>query len=700
VNAKNSALGKGVGMKNAGRWNREFFTVLITAVFIWIFSGCSGGGSGGSDSDLGGGDGNASAETCNPMDGQTIELRSGWSEPVPTALDTTDYSLTDLQQPGSRIYYISTSGDDSTAEIYFWDGTQIVDSSGSSTGVGGVAYGTDPMHPTGPIRPFARWSYVGPRRAGWGSIEIGEPWDGTSYQAPGADRSITRYEYPDWWLFKRGDTFDLFDDYLSFAQETNPAFTAEDLLSASTGGLNIPGGRSATEKQIMGAYGDTADPRPRFKNPASGSFISNLGRIEPKHMTYLSLHLDGRGDDKGNGEPLRGGGMSFLGQSTAAVDILFEDCRIEGTSGSAIQNTSGQFTFYRCVVADNWKDDGTHLQGLYYSGNRDARLVIQECIFMRNGFTDGDPAVTGWPPSGAQRYDIFNRNFYLSGETNNMKSGVVDTISIIGASGDQFRPGMRIERNFFYQGYVFMGAHGGYADSCGATGTMVDNVLQRFKGSNTDDNRGHPGWGLFLTSGAYDVEVANNIVTGAQHEGFSFAFSLRALDWYCYCHTFNYATRYNAIHDNIFEANYRAVVGAVDGVDEDNADCANWSYPGIVGNSISDNILINTHPDYQGISWLNNPDDTADDTTNDTSLSGNTLYSSRAAAAADLGWTDPDRTLRSYLVSLGYTVTSDDGYMEFFNAARDQRKGNWNADLTSRAIVNYFRAGYNMTLLP
>lgn len=281
-----------------------------------------------------------------------------------------------------------------------------------------------------------------------------------------------------------------------------------------------------------------------------------------------------------------------------------------------------------------------------------------------------------------------------------MKSGVVDTISIIGASGDQFRCGMRIERNFFYQGYVSLGAKGGYADSCGATGVLKDNVMQRFKGSNTDDNRGHPGWGLFLTSGAYDVEVANNIVTGAQHQGVSFAFSLSALSWYCYSHTFNYPTRYNSVHDNIFEANYRAVVGVVDGIDQDSVYCANWSHPGVVGNTVNDNVLINTDPNYHNVASLYRPDDSAVGTTNDTIYNNNSLYPSRAAAAADLGWTDPDRTLRSYLISRGYTVTSTDGYMEFFIAAKDQRKGKWNPDLTSRTIVNYFREGFNMPLLP
>ena len=621
---------------------------------------------------------------------------SGWSEFTPAAYDTSEFALTDLQQPGSRIFYISAEdgsdpavGEDPKGQIYFWDGTQIVDATGSATGDNGVAYGTDPMNPTGPVKPYKRWSYVAPRRSGWGiePMKVGAPWDGTSYRAPGQGGTTTRHEFPDWWLFKRGETFDLHADYLSFAQETTPSLTT---VQGAGGTLAVSGGKSKTEMKIVGAYGNLSKPRPRFINPIAGSFIRYLSDI--KHIAYLSLHLDGRGDTKG-------GGFTFLYQTPAAENILLEDLWMDGTKGSSIQSTSAQITLRRSMFTDAWASRAAgetgHVQGLYTSGNRDARIRIEESIFMRNGFRHGDPAITGWPPKDTQTYDIFDRNMYLSGECDNMECGVFDSISMIGASGDQFRPGMRIERNFFYQGYLAMGAHGGYPDEDGSTGTFLDNVLQRFHGSGTDDNRGHPGWGIELTSGANLVEVARNIVTGAQHEASFYALQLSSLGWYCYSHQFHYPTRNNLIHDNIFDsASAPEAIRVIDGLGD--ACDSPWVFPGVTNNQIVNNILINA----LNSDWEYRPATAAAGTTNDTLVANNTIYPDRDTAASALGWTDPNRTLKTYLQTLGHSVNSDDGFIEFFNEATQQRKGYWRTELTSRPLVNYMRKGFGMDALP
>ncbi len=88
----------------------------------------------------------------------------GWTIPVPTKADDR-IALRNAAQPGSRIYYISAAqGNDRTGEIYFWDGSQIIDSSGRPKDASGMAYGTDPMNPSAAVKPFKRWAYVGPRR--------------------------------------------------------------------------------------------------------------------------------------------------------------------------------------------------------------------------------------------------------------------------------------------------------------------------------------------------------------------------------------------------------------------------------------------------------------------------------------------------------------------------------------------------------
>lgn len=612
------------------------------------------------------------------LDIAAVSSDKGWTSFTPTRLDTSSYSALDLRQPGSRIMYISSSdGDDATGEIYFWDGSKLVDSNGSSVDEMGQPYGNDPFQPSGNIKAFRRWGAVAPRNDG---ADIRTPWDGSPSTAPGGNRARTRYEYPDWWLFKRGDTFDLNQDLLSWAKETNPNLNRVDGSS-----LAVSGGRSLTELQVVGAYGSLAKPRPRFVNPPRNTFIYLEGSTPGiKNVAYVSLHFDGRG-------MLRGRGLWLYQQNSTSDNILIEDCWFDGTTGLHIYKTSAEITIRRSLVTDSWTSNGERVQGIFYGGNRDGVIRIEQSILMRNGFTHGDPELTGWPPSGSQIYDIYSRNMYLSGECVNMSCGVFDTISLIGASGDQFRPGMRIERNFFYQGYLTMGASGGYPDSDGPTGTILDNVFQRFRGSGTNDNRGHPGWGWGLTSGAYKVEMARNILTSAQYSGGGSAYglSLSALDWYCYNHNFHYPTRENYIHDNIFDSVSSNEVFLI--TDGEGTNCGYIS-PGVTNNQIVQNVLINA----KSVESRYVRSTSEAPVSHDTMIATNRMFVSRAEAAVALGWPDPNRTLKNYMIMLGYSVTSDDGFLEFYGQAIQQRKGNWRPEFTAKSVVNYIREGFNM----
>jgi hypothetical protein len=521
---------------------------------------------------------------------------------------------------------------------------------------------------------------VAPRRRA--NQDIGTPWDGTAHLAPGENRAKTRYGYPDWWLFQRGEVFDLGQDLLSFARETNPSLT-----TVNGGSLAVSGGRSKTERQLVGAYGPLTAPRPRFVNPVV-AFINRSNDPDPRHIAYVSLHFDAQS----TGERA----MRFMYQGPEAVDILVEDCWFDGAGGT-VQKTSMQLTIRRTLITDAHTDDRSHVQGFFFNGNRDTRLRIEDSILMRNGFSDGNPNDPGnWPPAGDQYFDIYNRNMYISGECDSMSSGVFDSLSLLGASGDQFRCGLRVERNFFYQGYVAMGAHGGYPRSEGPSGTIVDNVLLRFKGSGTNDNRGHPGWGFGLTSGAYRVEVARNIVSGAQHPVNHYGLQLSPLNWYCYSHVFIHPTQENRIHHNIFDsADAKATISLVEGVVSEKRDCSRWKHPGLLGNTVATNVFINANASVSAYS----PRPVAKGTTHDTAFVDNSIYTSRREAARVLGWPDPDRTLATYMESLGYNVSSTDGFDEFFAEAIKQRKGYWRDEFTARELVNYMREGFGMPRL-
>lgn len=582
-----------------------------------------------------------------------------------------------MQQNGSRLYYISAArGDDLTGDIYFWDGARIIDSQGKPADASGAAYGIDPMNPSAAVRPFKRWAYVGPRDSA--AKDIG------SRGVIGSPAASARGGYPDWWLFSRGETFDLAQDLLSFEREVNPAAT---MVNSS---LAVPGGRSATERQVVGAYGDACAARPRFVHPMLG-FVSRYYSSGPvfKNVAYLSLHFDGH-DRPAQGKYT---GLTLLGQTIASTDILFEDVWLDAAASSIGSKNAGQITLRRSLITDSYVTDGSHVQGIFYEGSREGRLRIEESILLRNGFSHGDPKTMVWPPTGAQTWDLFNRNMYISGQTNSMESGVVDTVSMMGASGDQFRPGLKLERNFFYQGYVGMGAYGGYADSDGPTGTIVDNVLQRFVGTGTNNNLGQPGWGFILGGGAYGVEVARNIVTGAQYAGNSFGIEVRPLYQDCYA-PFVYATRSNLIQNNIFDNGNAAAIRISDGVAATDT-CYNWVYPGVRSNTVADNTMISTSLrefEYSAIGL-------ATGTASDTSFQRNRLFTDRASAAAALGWKGADRTLKTYMSWNSVPVSSADGFPEYFGQATLQRRGQWRPQWTGRSVVNYFRDGFGMGAL-
>ncbi|MBS3088481.1 hypothetical protein J4402_01745 [Candidatus Pacearchaeota archaeon] len=588
-------------------------------------------------------------------------LIDGWTVFTPTPYDSS-IPLRNLSQPGSRIFYLSSEGDDITGEIYFWNGSNIVDSSLNGADEFGIAYGTDPMNPTGNIKTFRNWIYVAPK--GYSNDPVQRCGDIGPGGFPGEYRTCTRYNYPDWWLFKRGDIFDI-----------NVSLVAS-------------GGKSESEVQIIGAYGDLSLPRPKIASNLSIDFIQRWGDPDPRNIMYQSLHFDGRSNSSRS--------VSWMYQTNLSRNILFEDVWFEA-GGVTIQDTGSEIIFRKCVFTDNFRTDGGHNQGIFYSGKTDAILRIEECILMRNGFSRGDPEATGWPPSLAngQYYDIYNRNMYISGESQNMKSGLFDSISLISASGDQFRGGMRVENNFFYQGYVSLAGYGGYPDSYGPTGSFKNNVVQRFVGTGTSDNRGQPDWGVMLSSGTYGVEVSGNIVTGAQHSTNNGAFILSGrVGWPCATLLFHYPTRENKVFNNIFDATPSPYgIKIEDGIElADLVDCSLWQYPGLINNTIYNNTIVNAN----GVEYSYVPMYGAEGTTQDTTFEGNKVYFSREEAGVAMGWLGHNRTLKTYLQSLGISVNTDDGFLEFFYLARQQRRGNWQYDYTSQAINDYIREGFEI----
>jgi hypothetical protein len=636
---------------------RFFYSTFLTLLFACLLSIASTEASA-ENRDI--------AKQCNEND------KVGWSNQLPTAYDPA-VALTSPTQKGSRIIYISgANGNDETGEFYFWDGSRLVDRKGQSRNSQGLDYGTNPSRPSAAVRAFKHWATVAPRTDG-GDLLTKNPIFGTT--------PVTRAGYPDWWLFARNETFDIVADFKAVVPNAvaNPNFVAS---------LSVSSGRSSAEPQVVTAYGSLCLPRPRFVNPIL-DFVTRFESIYTptfRHAIYSSLHFDGRGAKEGSSA------LRLLGQSAQSRSLIFEDMWFDAANINIGQKNNGEISIRRSLLTDVYSaSDKVHAEGIFYDGGPQGIFRIEESILMRNGFR-GDPKNFSWPPKGDQIWNIYNRNIYMSGLTQSAQSGFFDSISMMGASGDQFRPGMRIERSFFYQGYLMIGGAGGRPMSDGSSGAILDSVLQRFEGVGTNDNRGHPGWGIELTWGANDVQVTRNIVTGAQHPAKSYALKFSPFDL---C-PFSYATRNNRVHGNIFDSgSASAALLSVDGVAYPPGCAKTWVYPGITNNSVYENVLINSG----GRQHIYQPRAVAISTKSDTQVQRNSVLVDRNQGIAQLNWKDPNRTLRTYLLSKGVTVASDDGFPEYFEIATRMQRGKWDTTWTARNIVNYFRSGFDMPVL-
>jgi hypothetical protein len=148
------------------------------------------------------------------------------------------------------------------------------------------------------------------------------------------------------------------------------------------------------------------------------------------------------------------------------------------------------------------------------------------------------------------------------------------------------------------------------------------------------------------------------------------------------------------VQNNVFDAgSASAAVSVTDGTTDS---CYGWTFPGVKGNTVSNNVLVDSTlraSEYKPVGG-------AIGTSTDTIVQANAVYADRAAAASALSWAGPDRTLKTYLAANGVAVSSTDGFPEYFAQASQQRRGQWQAKWTSHELVNNFRSGFGKSAMP
>jgi hypothetical protein len=619
------------------------------------------------------------------------------------------------------VYFDKSSGDNATADVYWWDGTQLVDSSGSAVNPANqIAYGTDPLHPDeSAIKPFA--------------VAVG-----MAENAPADPRLRTNNSradsvaggYPDWFLFRRGQKHETFD-------------------------CSLCGGRSEGEPMVVAAYGPLESGRATIA-PTQGVTVAFQGHArqttnplstviragEWHHHVWSGLSILKK--------------VSWLGahelsaRDGGPMSLLAEDCAFGSGEGRLVY-APAKTVLRRCQFSDGFDPD-KHNQG-YYTEGFSASTTFDEVIFYRNGFktnplTDPDPVRT-----------IYDRNVYQGGGAQ-MGHVYRNTIFAQGGSGSpQMRLGGVLENSLIIEGYFYASTKSGspvnsWMTSRGQSGSsaIIRNNVQLVYAYPTpldtdtlelSDSRAHPGWGFALEGASFGCEVTGNIITRAMLENDLGAPVLQGPGirlrphYDVYEDGNHYSQRSNTFTGNII---FRVGIGldiASDGdwsgtsgvVVEGNAFVADR---GVVGRPAAppsglDQLRVDANRFYvvgsmPDVPWYG---------------SGNSVSPLEEASTQE-AWPDPDRTLKRYVTEvLGLQLLEwrDDPFLE--PTARDVRRNNgeiydptgvktfmavainmrrggrdpipsggarpsltgdypWDARFTAAAVVNYVRAGFNL----
>ena len=407
----------------------------------------------------------------------------------------TDGNFNDSRDKGSKIVFFNTeTGDNESAEAYWWNGENIIDTDGKTVDADGEKYGTNPLHPNEKAIKAFKYS-VGTCRNAAGDPRL------RSHNYP--HFGTVSGGYPDWYLFRRGQTHDTFDG-------------------------SIDGGRNENEPLVIASYGPDSDGR-AIIDPATGQQTS-FGGTSRDIVHPFSAHTHGdtviwchevfAGLELHKGISKLGAHENCTSLGGGLPTLLIEDCKFVNADMVYLPIKT---TVYRSISAFRWYAEA-HNQG-YYTSGFDAATHFDEVIFYKNGYKT-DPLVNPDPVR-----DIFSRNVYEGGGSQ-MGHEYHNTIFADGASGSpQMRLGGRCDNSLIIEGYWFTASNSNsptntwLADSrqTGRSAIVTNNVQFIYKYPNPRDPdtdggssvAAQPGDGFSLLGAAFGARIENNIVSGA-----------------------------------------------------------------------------------------------------------------------------------------------------------------------------------------
>ncbi len=531
-----------------------------------------------------------------------IPVVNGWSQFTPSS--------------DSRLIYVSDiSGNDATAQTYLPSSSVI---------------GADPFLPSGSI---------------------------LAYKTIAAAKAQLRVGFPDWLLFKRGETW----------------------VNQRIGVVNL-NGRSATEPMLMAAYG-ACGARPQIQT-GNLDFIHFFG-ASASNMAIVGIHAipHTRG---GTDEPIA---LHLV--NAPFSNFLVEDCFFERFHGhfliqdnnpaNAYLATRNNFKARRNILIDAYTTGSTHSGGMFIRNVNG--ILFEENLIDHNGWSE---TIAGATPTA------FRHNTYFQVSCQNLVF-TKNIVSRAGATGGSFRCGGTITDNLF----------------------LANPQNMQF---GTEENVDGGGGGLNFPTEFRTGEVAHNVILDARAETFDNGRGISVLKVKNANIHDNIIAHFSPItNENIgIFMNYDENVTAENNViyKWGNNQSSGWSFAngirlggGLIGTNYLNNneiqmtnslgTCITKHGAMANISLSNNKYHSALSTNNWFEPSGS--FANWVAATGETGsqvqtvaYTDPNRNINTYMTSIG----GSSGLVGFINAVKTQSRCNWNTNYTANQVNNYIRTGF------
>lgn len=351
---------------------------------------------------------------------------AGWTDPRAFIVPASGAPSTwfDNAQPGSRFYFVDGEAgtDPATLElckdqVYFHNGTALVDRTGATAPASGphagVPYG-DPMNPGASVKAFKTWAITAPKSGATESLRSTVSTAQIAILNMGT--SSWRFGKPDWWLFKRGAVYSMYDGLRSYLDAVGRGTQALASASLLLGGLRTLGGPSHTNRSVLGAYGPVSAGRAEIVHPYY-QFLVHEG--EGRHQFTFGLYLNGSRRDR-KVRPVDwahftrqnlyydAGGIGAIGPLN--YGHAFEDVHWSGCSNQvsfralethAVKNPQLDFKVHRCLIDSI--NSTLHTSAVTaYKGSGDADQVIAA----------NTQAVVTWPCTGAGFSEIDTNNAF------------------------------------------------------------------------------------------------------------------------------------------------------------------------------------------------------------------------------------------------------------------------------------------------